>query len=115
MGIVPNKTDYVRYFTYYLIFPDGESWVDQTPFIHALDFQLKQTVWRNDNKKLMDLYNKGETRWKDQNSVEHLVRIEDVIREKRWGVQKNLESLGQNKGESRLLRRKRLREQAKHK
>jgi len=59
-----------------LSFPDGETWCDQSPFVHELNFQLKQTAFRNDPNKCRDLLMKGETKWKDHNGVEHRVVIE---------------------------------------
>lgn len=80
----------VRYFTYYLIFPnDKDEWCAQVPFVHALDFQLKQTAWRNDPSKCHDLLSKGETTWLDHNGVRHRVVVEDVIRPKKWGINKH--------------------------
>ena len=80
----------VRYFTYYLIFPgDKEMWVDQTPFVHELQFQLQNTAWRHDHKKVRDLLHKGETHWKDHNGVEHRVVIESTKRPTNWGVKRH--------------------------
>lgn len=84
----------VRYFTYYLIFPRGSKekraaddvWCAQIPFIHDLQFQLKQTSWRNDPVKCNDLIRKGETKWIDHNGVTHRIVIEDVVRPRRWGI-----------------------------
>jgi len=81
----------VRYFTYYLSFPDGETWCDQSPFVHELNFQLKQTAFRNDPNKCRDLLMKGETKWKDHNGVEHRVVIEDVKRQRVWGTRKPIQ------------------------
>jgi len=76
----------IRYFTYFLRFPDGEEWIDQEPFVHELEFELQQSVFALDVKKLNDLLTKGETWWTDNNSVEHHVKIESVKRERRWGT-----------------------------
>ena len=91
--VVKEKSDKVRYFTYYLIWPDGsEPWVDQVPFIHDLQFELKQTRFAKDptlpSTIQGDLLRSGEARWKDRNGVEHLVRIEETVRNRRWGVRK---------------------------
>jgi hypothetical protein len=113
MALIKSKEFHTRYFTHRLIFPDGDEWVDQTPFIHDLQFQLTQTAWRNDLKKCNDLLTKGETKWKDHNGVTHLVRIDDHVIPRVWGAQKNLESLGQSKSLSRAIRRRKERERAK--
>jgi hypothetical protein len=78
----------IRYFTYYLIFPHGDKdvWCAQIPFVHDLQFELKQTAWRNDPNKCHDLLKKGETTWVDHNSVRHRIVIEDVKRPKKWGI-----------------------------
>lgn len=78
----------VRYFTYYLSFPDGETWCDQSPFVHDLQFQLTQTAFRNDPAKCRDLIQKGETTWKDHNGVKHTVKIEEQKRDKVWGTKR---------------------------
>lgn len=77
-----------HYFTYYLEFPDGEYWVDQTPFVHDLAFQLQNTVWRDMPDVKRALMQKGEYHWKDQNSVTHRVVVEDVQRPRKWGAGK---------------------------
>lgn len=79
----------VRFITYYLIFPgDMDVWVDQTPFVHELSFQLKQTRWRHEPNKLNELMKKGETTWKDNNGVTHRVVIEETERPRKWGTRK---------------------------
>ncbi len=79
----------VRYFTYYLIFPgSNEAWVDQSPFVHDLQFELSRTRWSNDRNKMNDLLKKGETQWKDNNGVTHRVVIETVERPRVWGIKK---------------------------
>ena len=79
----------VRYFTYFLIFPgDNDVWVDQTPFVHDLHFELSRTRWAKDKNKMNDLLKKGETQWKDHNGVTHRVVIETIERPRRWGNRK---------------------------
>lgn len=86
MGIQEKILGKVRYFTYFLYFPgDKDVWVDQSPFIHDLQFQLGQTRWRNDKNICNDLLKKGETNWKDSNGVRHRVVIEDIERPRKWG------------------------------
>jgi hypothetical protein len=100
--VVKNKTvGLVRYFTYFLRFPDGEEWVDQIPFVHDLEWELSQTVFGLEPFRKKDLMTKGETHWKDNNSVEHQVVIEEKERPRRWG--KVLPKLG--KGPNRQARR----------
>lgn len=94
MGIKEKVFGEVRYFTYYLIFPDGDIWVDQTPFVHDLQFELKNTRFAKDPLKARDILIKGETSWKDHNGVGHRIVVESTERPKKWG--KN------NHGRSRL-------------
>lgn len=83
--ILEHKPGTVRYFTYWVIFPgDNEAWVDQTPFVHNLQFQLKKTAF--DQAQCRDLLLKGETQWKDNNGVTHRVVIEETKRPKVWGT-----------------------------
>jgi len=90
MGIKEKSLE-VRYFTYWLIFPGDKKedyWVDQVPFIHDLQFELKNSRWAKDPNKCRDLLMKGETHWKDQNGVEHRVVIEDKERPRKWGIKR---------------------------
>ena len=45
----------VRYLTYYLIFPDGETWVDQIHVVGPADTFLTLTVFKDNIKILTDL------------------------------------------------------------
>jgi hypothetical protein len=84
---VKLKTYDVRYFTYYLIFPrDKDVWVDQVPFIHDLQFELKNTGFGKDPAKARDILLHGETKWKDHNGVTHRVVIEEEKRARKWGT-----------------------------
>lgn len=92
---VQDKVYDTRYFTYYLEFPDGEVWVDQTPFVHELQWELEQLINRQHKierfewkTRADDLARKGETRWTDQNGVKHIVLVENTKRNRRWGVRK---------------------------
>lgn len=77
----------VRYFTYHLEFPDGDIWRDQIPFVHPIDFELKQTRWPAYEPNIhRDLIAKGEARFTDQNGVKHIIIVEDVKRPKHWGT-----------------------------
>lgn len=90
MGVA-DKVYHTRYFTYWLEFPDGETWVDQTPFIHSLQFELQNMVAMNKNMKMEwmvranEIANKGESRWTDNNGVKHCIKIEDTKRNRVWG------------------------------
>lgn len=88
MGVADKTIGKIRYFTYFLTFPDGDQWVDQVPFVHDLQWELKHSCFEMEPFKKRDLLVKGETFWKDQNSVEHLVRIESVERVRNWGIGK---------------------------
>lgn len=91
MALVKEHTKgTVRYFTYYLIFPgDEDVWVDQSPFVNELQFELKNTRWRiNSPDVYRDLLHRGEATWKDHNGVTHRVVIEAVQRPRRWGVKR---------------------------
>lgn len=83
----------VRYFSYWLIWPDGsEPWIDQTPFVHDLQFTLQNTRFMKDptlpGHVGHDLANRGEAEWFDNNGVRHRVVIERTKRNRRWGVRR---------------------------
>lgn len=84
MGIKEKSYD-VRYFTYYLKFPDGEIWCDQAPFIHDLQFELKNTTFGKDPGLARDILVKGECHWKDHNGVEHRIVVDTEKKPKKWG------------------------------
>lgn len=86
MSVSDHKPGVVRYFTYRLIFPgDKDEWVDQVAFVHPLQFQLKQTVWKDDKIACDALITKGEHSWYDSNHVRHLIIVEETKRQRRWG------------------------------
>lgn len=90
---VENHTPGVqRYFTYYLCFPDGDEWVDQTPFVHELQFELRNTRFMRDPTLPAhvghDLARKGEAEWFDSNGIRHRVIVEKTKRNRRWGVRR---------------------------
>jgi hypothetical protein len=88
---VKNKTYYVRYFTYYINFPkDNDEWVDQVPFIHDLQFELKNTTFGKDPKLCRDILTYGECRWTDNNGIIHRVKIEEQAKPRRWGTKREL-------------------------
>lgn len=85
----------VRYFTYWLEWPDGsQPWVDQVEFVHDLQFELKNTRFMKDPTLpahvATDLVRKGETRWMDSNGVTHRVVIEETKRNRRWGTSRKI-------------------------
>jgi hypothetical protein len=77
----------VRYFTYYLEFPDGERWQDQSPFVGNLGYLIKTTQFYKKPEVLRGLMMKGSAHWKDHNGVTHRVIIEDEARPRIWGAQ----------------------------
>lgn len=91
------KRTKLLYITYVLMFPDGDQWVKQQQFsAHDLEFELKKIMaehkgtasdrsWR---LRCMALWKAGETWWKDNLNVEHLIMIEDKKRKEKWGVSK---------------------------
>jgi len=82
----------VRYFSYFLHFPDGDEWVDQTPFVNDLQFVLANTRFMKDptlpGHVGHDLANRGDAEWFDNNGVRHTVVIEKTVRNRRWGVRR---------------------------
>lgn len=83
----------VRYFTYYLEWPDGsEPWVDQVPIVHDLQFSLQNSRFNHDPSipahVLHDLARTGEAKWQDNNGVTHRVIVEKTKRNRRWGVKR---------------------------
>lgn len=86
MALVKSKEFHPRFFTYFVEFPDGETWVDQLPFIHDLQFELRNTRWWTHHPEVArDILVKGEGRWTDRNSVKHTVKVEDKKRPRIWG------------------------------
>lgn len=78
---VETKSKEIRYWTWYIEFPDGETMVKQSPFIHDLQFELKNTIFRHNQGACRSLLTKGEYSWKDTNKVRHTMRIENAPRE----------------------------------
>lgn len=84
------------YLTYVLTFPDGDVWVKQTPLAQDLEWEITRlikekkgthsaTEWRY---RAIALWKAGETWWKDNMGVEHLMMIEQKKRAEKWGVSK---------------------------
>lgn len=92
MGTLEKSPD-IRYLTYYLFFPSKpgvtDYWIQQKPFIHDLQFEIRNWTGINkDPKKVRDLLTKGETHWKDRRGVEHRIVIEKEQRETNWGIKR---------------------------
>jgi hypothetical protein len=75
----------VRYFTHYLTFPDGDVWCKQYPFVHELQFQLKNTPFKNRPDAIRDFLQKGEHRYIDRNGLINLIRIDNEPVPENWG------------------------------
>ncbi len=75
----------LRYFTYYLIFPDDTYWVDQTPFTHNVEYELNLTTFGKVPRLRKSLLKTGECSWKDMNGMWHRVVIEKQKRKRVWG------------------------------
>lgn len=88
MAVKEHTLGETRYLTYQLIFPDGETWTNQTAFWGPLSTWLKLTQFAKRPVICIGLLRKGEYRWRDQNRVTHLVRIESVERPRVWGSQR---------------------------
>lgn len=76
----------VRYFTYYLQFPDGETWVDQSPFVGNLLDIIKSTRFFKIPEAARNLTLKGEHSYKDHNGVNHFIKVEEEKRPRKWGT-----------------------------
>lgn len=84
-----HKEFHPRYITYYVHFPgDKQPWCVQFPFIHDLNFQLKQTKLMPQVKS--DLLKKGESTWKPGDGTTHRVVIEEIQRPRVWGTTRKL-------------------------
>lgn len=93
MAVKDHTPGDVRYFTYWLYWPDGSRpWVDQTPFVNPLQFELKNTRFMKDPKipksVAYDLIRKGEADFVDSNKVRHRIVIESEARAREWGTKR---------------------------
>lgn len=97
--IIPLHTPgQVRYFTHYLYFPhDNDVWIDQEPFIHDLIFEFKRTQWAKFPNIIREFLTNGEISYeevvmvgKHKFKVRHRYVIDDVKREKKWGMNSKL-------------------------
>lgn len=82
----------IRYWAYYLHFPDGNTWVKSIPFVHPLSFELKNTSFGKIPGIARKILKEGEAHWKDQNGVTHRVVVEQASRPTKWGT-KTLDKL----------------------
>lgn len=90
MGVIQKAED-VRYFTFYLQFPNGETKWHQVPFIHDLMFDLQKVSRRLKSLGLEDhagfareILVKGEYKWTDRLKNKWLVRVENKPRPDNW-------------------------------
>jgi hypothetical protein len=86
MAVKDKTPGEIRFFTYWIIFPDGDEWVDQVPFVHDLQWELKNSCFELEPVLKHELQKKGDIHWKDHNGITHRVKIESVRRSRRWGV-----------------------------
>lgn len=89
MGI-ENKSSEIRYWTWYMEFSDGDVLIKQAPFIHELQFELQNTIFRKNQDACRNLLQKGEHSWIDENKVHHTMRIESAPRETGWVNRKKM-------------------------
>jgi hypothetical protein len=92
------KRTKVLFMTYVINFPDGDQWVKQQEFsAHDMAFELNKIIAEHRGSysgrawalRCQALWNAGETWWKDNMGVEHLILIEDKKRKNmKWGVTK---------------------------
>lgn len=80
MGIKEKSYD-VRYWVWRLEFPDGDLMVKATPFIHDLQFELQNTIFRHNSAACSSILKKGEYSWMDSNKVKHTMRVENTMPE----------------------------------
>lgn len=85
MGIQEKIQGELRYFTYYLQFPDGVQWQSQVPFVHDLSFEIKNMRLRHDPEKVRSLMLTGQVHWKDHNGVTHRIVVETEEKPRIWG------------------------------
>lgn len=79
----------VRYFTYWLIFPDDEAWVEQKPFTGRIEEEVLYTRWRKNPDVCRALSKHGNYSFKDHNGVTHKIVVEEQERPRVWGVRRN--------------------------
>lgn len=61
-------------------------WVKQWPFVHDLQFWLKNGPFRHDPLIGYDLIRKGEFTRKNKDGVKITLVIEETKRETKWGI-----------------------------
>lgn len=77
--MIKEKSYDVRYWTWIIEFPDGDMIVKQTPFIHDLQFELRNTIFKHNSSACSSLLKKGEYSWKDTNKVKHTMKVENKV------------------------------------
>jgi len=91
VGIIEKSPD-IRYLTHMIVFPDGDAFVEQKPFVHDLMFELKN--WQhlppfngpsvNFSECSKRLLSKGEYKFETPTdkfgTITHVMRIEDEQR-----------------------------------
>jgi len=90
MGVI-EKAPEIRFFTWYITFPDGETKWKQDPFLHDLMFELKNIGFKLKAIGIVDhpsfereLLTKGEYKWTDYRKNKWLLRIEKTPKRDNW-------------------------------
>lgn len=77
----------IRFYTMYFEFPDGDTWCDQIPFVHDLNFDLNNRPFNKGSMETKrDLLVKGEAQWRDPNGVIITCKIDNIKKPKVWGI-----------------------------
>ena len=82
------------YLTYFLMFPDGDTWVTQRPVANDLDVEIKNIIYGHSKKqdewkeRARMLWKFGDVWWKDKMGVEHRMVVETQKRNEKWGTGK---------------------------
>lgn len=97
MGI-KEKSSEIRYLTHMIVFPDGDTLIEQKQFIHDLQFEGRNwlvSVFHHQNNpriRVEELINKGETRCESKypagGYIKHIYTIEEKERPTGWLVNK---------------------------
>jgi hypothetical protein len=80
-----------KYFTYIVIFPNGQEWIKQEPLVHDLEWHLHQMAREHKDEwdwkhYLNDLFKKREASWRDRLGIRHIIKIETTKRNTVWGA-----------------------------
>lgn len=86
------KTPRLYYLTYFLHFPDGDTWIRQRPISNDMDVEIKNIIaghkddeWKT---RAQMLWKFGDVWWKDKPGVEHRMKVETTKRSEKWGTGK---------------------------